>query len=916
MKKQILKILIIFILGYSLNAAASEPVTIVVDKPVSARVQFGAEKLIGILNSIDVKTTLLKDSEIPPQRPLIVVGNIKTSGMIQNLIQSGVIACQKNPLGTEGFTLKSSKQDITVVAGADDSGVLYGCLELVDRIRKFQKIPDNLDVNDAPVFRLRGPCIGMQKTYILPGWGTYNYPYTPELFPFFYDKQQWLEFLDLLAENRMNTLYLWNGHPFSSLVKVKDYPEAVDVSEEVFRRNQEMFQFLTTEADKRGIWVIQMFYNIHFSKSLADKFGVETQHAKPTELNSDYTRKSIAEFVRSYPNVGLLVCLGEALSGEDNKKYWLTEVIIPGVQDGMKSLGLKQEPPIIIREHTMGQSAREIIGAGLKKYKNLYTMMKYNGEALTTFEPRGPWAEIHRELSSITSQHVSNIHILANLEPFRYGATRFIQKCVRAARDIHHANGIHLYPLAYWDWPISPDTTEIKQCDRDWIWFAAWARYAWNPDRDVEQENAYWTTRLAELYGSTQAAAYILEAYNQAGLCAPKILRCFGITNGNRQTMSLGMTLEQLVRPNRYRLWPRLVDSDGPPGERLEEYVGKEWKGQPHIGETPVMVIDDILKHADDAVNAINQAQGQVQKNQEEFERLKNDVLCIRAMSRCYAAKAGAALHVLRYQYNCDVAELEKALLSLQESLQAYRELTELTKDHYRYANSLQTSTRKIPFSGTKGKYKHWTECLPLYEQEFAKFRSKLEELKKSQSTAKASGQQVAIQPLTTVSFQLLSRDMDIYEVKKGANVFNDRDYAITGLAPELNGLKGIRFSQDMAEKQGVQIELEVDRPVKALLGYFQNLNPIWLQPPDLETKAGADERGGYEPVILNALAISGLPGVNVHVLTLSAGKHKLDFGRGSYVFLGVIDASSPLIKRDAQINIDNLQHRLDWLFE
>ena len=37
--------------------------------------------------------------------------------------------------------------------------------------------------------KLRGTCIGMQKTYILPGRHVYEYPYTPELFPWFYDKQ-------------------------------------------------------------------------------------------------------------------------------------------------------------------------------------------------------------------------------------------------------------------------------------------------------------------------------------------------------------------------------------------------------------------------------------------------------------------------------------------------------------------------------------------------------------------------------------------------------------------------------------------------------------------------------------------------------------------------------------------------------
>jgi len=46
------------------------------------------------------------------------------------------------------------------------------------------------------------------------------------------------------------------------------------------------------------------------------------------------------------------------------------------------------------------------------------------------------------------------------------------------------AKGVHLYPLFYWNWPDSPDKVSppLKQIERDWIWFEAWARYAWNPD--------------------------------------------------------------------------------------------------------------------------------------------------------------------------------------------------------------------------------------------------------------------------------------------------------------------------------------------------------------------------------------------------------------------------------------------------
>ena len=85
------------------------------------------------------------------------------------------------------------------------------------------------------------------------------------------------------------------------------------------------------------------------------------------------------------------------------------------------------------------------------------------------------------------STHVVNVHILANLEPFRYGAPRFIQKSVQAVRDRLGARGLHVYPLAYWNWPnCRTDEQLLKQYQRDWIWFEAWARYAWNPDVDPD----------------------------------------------------------------------------------------------------------------------------------------------------------------------------------------------------------------------------------------------------------------------------------------------------------------------------------------------------------------------------------------------------------------------------------------------
>jgi len=599
--------------------------------------------------------------------------------------------------------------------------------------------------------------------------------------------------------------------------------------------------------------------------------------------------------VKQYPNVGLMVCLGEALQGIDNQKEWLTQVILPGIHEGMAQAGLKDEPPVVIRTHAT--DLRKYMADALAVYKNIYTEAKYNGESLTTWEPRGVRQDVHLAMSKLGSTHMVNVHILANLEPFRYGAQRFIQKCVQASRDRLGARGVHLYPLSYWNWPDSPDKTDppLAQWRRDWIWFEAWARYSWNPDIDQATDRAYWVGRLTGMYGSKSAAEKILDAYNDSGECAPRILRRFGITEGNRQTMSLGMTLDELVNPKKYNAFTELWESQSPPGERLQEYVEREWKHQPHEGEMPPQIVKEVLDFSEKAVNEIDAAASDVTTHTEEFARLRNDVHCIRAMSQFYAAKAQAATLVLRYDYSHDFSDMSQAAAYLAESVDHYRELARLTKDTYEFANSMQTSQRKIPVPGGKdgapANY-HWTQLVGLYENELNDFNKRVESLKNGSSTANAGKPQ---QPLSKAAFTILSKNAQTYDVEVGAKVFTDQPYAIHSLAPQLRGLSGIRISHENAKNGRYQpVEFETDQAVQVLIGYFQSPDKTWLQPPELETDALAGEHGGGEVVIANAVAIEGLPKVNVRVMRFDKGRHKLDVrGSGSFLILGVVPQSA-----------------------
>lgn len=227
--------------------------------------------------------------------------------------------------------------------------------------------------------------------------------------------------------------------------------------------------------------------------------------------------------------MGLLVCLGEAMCTVEDDVEWFTKTIIPGVKDGLQALGRTDEPPLLLRAHDT--DCKLVMDAALPIYKNLYTMHKYNGESLTTYEPRGPWSKIHTDLSSLGSIHISNVHILANLEPFRWGSPDFVQKAVQAMHNVHGANALHLYPQAsYWDWPYTadklPNDEREFQLDRDWIWYQTWGRYAWNSHRDRADEIGYWNHQLGQFYGtSDENAGNIRIAYEESGEIAPKLLR-------------------------------------------------------------------------------------------------------------------------------------------------------------------------------------------------------------------------------------------------------------------------------------------------------------------------------------------------------------------------------------------------------
>jgi len=868
------------------------------------RYTFALDRLISrlgkevIKQEIDFSRSRLKKSDI-------VVG-LKASPGWDRWIPKNLLDSLK---AKESFVIyRKDHRSPLFILGNDETGLLYGCEEMFHQTAHEKQ---HVAFLDAPEMVLRGTCIGMQKTEYLPGRDVYEYPYTEELFPWFYDKDLWVKYLDMLVENRYNTLYLWNGHPFSSLVKLKDYPYALEVDDATFAKNEEIYQFLTAEASKRGIWVIQMFYNIILPKPFADRHGLKTQERNRviTPLIEDYTRKSIAAFVAKYPNVGLLITLGEAMEGVGQDDInWFTKTILPGVKDGLRAIGSTMEPPVILRAHDTDAPA--VMKQALPIYQNLYTMAKYNGEALTTYTPRGKWAELHQQLGKIGTVHIQNVHILANLEPFRYSSPDFIQRSVLAMHKVHLSNGIHIYPQAsYWDWPYTADKVDerLLQVDRDWMWYKAWARYAWKAAPNKDEDAMYWIGTLASRYGITnQAATAILDALNEVGEISPKILRRFGITDGNRQTSSLGMLMTQLINPYRYGLFTLLYESEAPEGEMIIDYAEKKFKGEPHIGETPIQVAEEIVKHAEKAVAHI--ASLEVAGPQEaELKRLKNDIYIHEALAKHYSYKVKAAVQVLQYKYSKDVKSLQLALPDLERSVEAYRLLAKLTADSYLYANSMQTKQRKIPMRGVDATFKHWTEMLPVYEAELANFKKSIDSLSSS------GGQGEQKRPALKAASVVLSEDIRLTALKKGVNLYTDQELVVTHLPEEFEGLQAVMIDAGKQKQEGTSLHFEAKTPVKVLVGYFNSTDKVFAPKPVLEIDATANDHGQADTKVRNALRIQYMPMIDVHSYSFAAGKQELKLPKGEAIILGFV--SDAELQHPYNADVDNRGDDMDDLF-
>jgi hypothetical protein len=125
-------------------------------------------------------------------------------------------------LGEEAYSLTAGKNSIEITGG-DNRGMIYGSLSVTESLRNMVKISEIKSGGEKPHYLLRAIKHNTSWYSYRPSSALDQHEETLR------DPKYWEGFLDMMAENRFNSLSIFNIHPFVYMITPKNFPESKSI---------------------------------------------------------------------------------------------------------------------------------------------------------------------------------------------------------------------------------------------------------------------------------------------------------------------------------------------------------------------------------------------------------------------------------------------------------------------------------------------------------------------------------------------------------------------------------------------------------------------------------------------------------------------------------------------------------------
>jgi hypothetical protein len=418
---------------------------------------------------------------------------------------------------TEGYGYQRINNRLVIVA-VDEVGAMYGLLDLADGIvlRGMFQIPEDRIHNPTMVYRI--------VKFNLP-WSPYRHSEATSVHTqVCRDLQYWEKFLDMMVDNRLNVLSLWNNHPFPYMIRSRSFPKATPFTDDELAVWTDFWKQLFRMAKERGIQTFIVNWNIVVSPEFAAAYGAR-EYNDLSEQVKQYTRESVTQVINTYEDLtGIGVTLADWMGTFDEKmtpqqrEDWINETFVAGIKAADREVKFIH---------------RSVLAGDPLAMRRVIDEAEFSHEALV--EIKFNWSHGHSTPKlAITHDYHSGklderfwtpmpssykIQWMIRNEDFfilRWGQPDFIRAHM-AVNSKPYVNGYfigsegYIPALDYSHRPSAERTWEYA-FEKQWLFYKVWGRLLY--DKDTPDD--FFAGAFARRYGS-RVGIPLLEAYKLAG---------------------------------------------------------------------------------------------------------------------------------------------------------------------------------------------------------------------------------------------------------------------------------------------------------------------------------------------------------------------------------------------------------------
>jgi hypothetical protein len=434
-------------------------------------------------------------------------------------------------LGAEAYLITSSK-GLVSITGGDGRGLVYGALEAREQLRNWV-LPGKVRARSTtPKLAFRGIKLNTPWDSYRPSSAIDQHTAAMR------DLAFWEAWLDMMVENRFNSFTLWTMHPFTYMVRPKNFPEASKWSDAEFAEWQHLYREIFRMAKERGLDTYVVFWSIFVSEEFAKAHNPSKNFyphyyvdGDTSDITRRYLRESVTQMLLEYPDLdGIGVSHGEGMAGMTplQRQQFVDEVYVAGALEANKarpvklihrvpfSSGTSSGPGVSADVEKITRAAMEKLGDRFKG--PIWAEMKFNwshghstpdlikvhGGKLgpTYFEPEPANYKVVWQ--------VRNEDFFA----LRWGQPDFIRAHLERNGREPYVGGYFVGSETYipaLDYFTAVEPVNWKWAfQRQWLFYKLWGRLLYDPKTDERVFQAEFTRR----YGS--AGANLFAAYSRA----------------------------------------------------------------------------------------------------------------------------------------------------------------------------------------------------------------------------------------------------------------------------------------------------------------------------------------------------------------------------------------------------------------